>query len=125
MPLGYRFGFQQPEYQGRWKGLPEGRSWSAEHRALADVMELDEGTPVTMGDVTNLSQFFRVPDKDSPYYLHKREQRLPFFEVRKEGSPYWLHTHGLRHVDGFELSGRNLALAGAAAVVGWLLLRKK
>ena len=117
MPRFYRFGFQRPVYPALRRF-----SWStqgAEMRAL--------------GDVTDLSQFFRVPRNEQPYWLHKRNYQRPAeFYIPKADSPYWLHKHdgvpGLPTSVGDAQFSRNekrlLMLGAAGAALYFLVLRK-
>lgn len=116
MPRFYRYGFQRPVYPALRRF-----SWATRGAQLR-----------SLGDVTNLSQFFDVPRREQPYWLHKRHYQRPAqFYVPKADSPYWLHKHrgvpGLPAVGDAQLSRneKRLLIGGAIAAALYFLVIKK
>lgn len=132
MPRYYQYGHQGPAYAYNWDGVAPAQHQAAELVALGDVER---------------SQFFTIPKKDDPYYLHKAQQRLPYFRVPPGVSPYYLHKYGRPKLHGVGsrwggpggggprgglgdilpegISRRHLLIAGAVLGAWWFLLRKK
>lgn len=123
-PPYYRYGAQTYPYAANWSGRP----WPATRAA----------TTRGLGDVTRMSEFFRVPPSEDPYVLHAAAQDHPsMFTVPRSGDPYAIHkaqqamlepggpTGGLGFLPQLSRMEKTAALVAAAGLGAWLLLRKK